>query len=239
MRGRENYQKFSFQELKLWWEQLVESVKMEPEVYRIFNIMGVILIILLVLYTVGKILLFRKSSEPVISAIIPFVGIWTLGKLAWGSGIGTFLLLIPIIGFFYFFLTIIVLCRRFNGGIFSYFISILCPPLGIFILGITGKLSGVKETVVIKETTTYYDSNGQVKDVIVDEKNLDSIENSAEYEAFMREFAERTKGQKKVIKVTDIGPNVKEVRKYSKEPIRRVYKTYTTEPISGERKDVD
>lgn len=178
MRARETFNENVFEEIKYGFELLIEEVKMQPEVYDMLNIVGVVLVSLILLYTVGKILLFHKASEPIIYALIPIVDVWILHKLAWGSGMTFFISLIPGLGILFLWLTVIVLCARFNGGALAYILSMMFPPLGIFILGITGKFSEGKNGFSIQYTKPYeiephvsYDSNtvSQSNDTIKDE----------------------------------------------------------------------
>ena len=46
MRARGSFDESGLQELKLWWEQFVEAVKMDPEVYRMLNFLGISIVVL-------------------------------------------------------------------------------------------------------------------------------------------------------------------------------------------------
>lgn len=160
-----------FEELIQDWDYFVEVIKMEPEIYRILNMMGAGLILLVALYTLGKILLFHKASQPILLAIIPFTGIWTLHKLAWGKGATVFISLIPGLGWLFFLLTMIMLCSRFNGGILSYLLAFIFPPVGLFILGISGKsyVNTVASAVQYANSNTYnmpYNTNINSKNTV-------------------------------------------------------------------------
>lgn len=147
----------SFEELIQDWDYFVEVVKVEPELYRMLNMIGAGLILLVALYTLGKVLLFHKASKSILLAIIPFTGIWTLHKLAWGKGATVFISLIPALGWLFFLLTMIMLCTRFNGGVLSYLLAFIFPPVGLFILGISGKsyVNTMASTVQYTDSNTY------------------------------------------------------------------------------------
>lgn len=94
-------------------------------------------LLLYVVVVIGLWGMFRKAGFPSWYALIPILNLWTILKLAGRSGWWLLLYLIPIVNLI---ITIIVafdIGRKFGkGGVFSFFLLFLLPPIGYLVLGL-------------------------------------------------------------------------------------------------------
>ena len=97
---------------------------------------GLITLAFYVLVVIGLWKVFTKAGYPGILAIIPFVNIVFLVKIAGMSGWLALLYIIPIVGFIFGIIVAIKLGERFGkGGFFSFFLLFVFPYIGYLIIG--------------------------------------------------------------------------------------------------------
>ncbi|MBT2473583.1 hypothetical protein J7E68_03080 [Microbacterium sp. ISL-103] len=97
---------------------------------------GLITLVFYVLVVIGLWKVFTKAGYPGILAIIPFVNVVFLVKIAGMSGWLALLYLIPIVGFIFGIIVAVKLGERFGrGGLFSFFLLFVFPYIGYLILG--------------------------------------------------------------------------------------------------------
>ncbi|KQR39261.1 DUF5684 domain-containing protein [Microbacterium sp. Leaf159] len=97
---------------------------------------GLITLAFYVLVVIGLWKVFTKAGYPGILAIIPFVNIIFLVKIAGMSGWLALLYIIPIVGFIFGIIVAIKLGERFGkGGFFSFFLLFVFPYIGYLIIG--------------------------------------------------------------------------------------------------------
>jgi hypothetical protein len=97
---------------------------------------GLITLVFYVLVVIGLWKVFTKAGYPGILAIIPFVNVVFLVKIAGMSGWLALLYLIPIVGFIFGIIVAIKLGERFGkGGLFSFFLLFVFPYIGYLIIG--------------------------------------------------------------------------------------------------------
>ena len=97
---------------------------------------GLIALVFYVLVVIGLWKVFTKAGYPGILAIIPFVNVVFLVKIAGMSGWLALLYLIPIVGFIFGIIVAIKLGERYGkGGLFSFFLLFVFPYIGYLIIG--------------------------------------------------------------------------------------------------------
>ena len=97
---------------------------------------GLIALVFYILVAVGLWKVFTKAGYPGILAIIPFVNLVFLVKIAGLSGWFALLYLIPVANLILAIIVAFKLGGRFgNGGVFSFFLLFLFPYIGYLILG--------------------------------------------------------------------------------------------------------
>ena len=97
---------------------------------------GLIALVFYVLVVIGLWKVFTKAGYPGILAIIPFVNVVFLVKIAGMSGWLALLYIIPIVGFIFGIIVAIKLGERFGkGGLFSFFLLFVFPYIGYLIIG--------------------------------------------------------------------------------------------------------
>lgn len=89
-----------------------------------------------VLYVIALWRVFNKAGYPGILALIPIVNVFFTVKIAGYSAWMTLLLVIPIVNIIF----IVVLAVRIGGafgkdGLWSFFLLLVLPIIGVFILG--------------------------------------------------------------------------------------------------------
>ncbi|PRB13718.1 DUF5684 domain-containing protein [Microbacterium sp. MYb62] len=97
---------------------------------------GLIALVFYVLVAIGLWKVFTKAGYPGILAIIPFVNLIFLVKIAGMSGWLALLYLVPIANVILAIIVAFKLGERFNkGGAFSFFLLFVFPYIGYLILG--------------------------------------------------------------------------------------------------------
>lgn len=97
---------------------------------------GLIALVFYILVAVGLWKVFTKAGYPGILAIIPFVNLVFLVKIAGLSGWFALLYLIPVANVILAIIVAFKLGQRFGkGGVFSFFLLFLFPYIGYLILG--------------------------------------------------------------------------------------------------------
>ena len=97
---------------------------------------GLIALVFYILVAVGLWKVFTKAGYPGILAIIPFVNLVFLVKIAGLSGWFALLYLIPVANVILAIIVAFKLGARFGkGGVFSFFLLFLFPYIGYLILG--------------------------------------------------------------------------------------------------------
>ena len=97
---------------------------------------GLIALVFYILVAVGLWKVFTKAGYPGILAIIPFVNLVFLVKIAGMSGWFALLYLVPIVNLVLAIIVAFKLGARFGkGGVFSFFLLLLFPYIGYLILG--------------------------------------------------------------------------------------------------------
>lgn len=97
---------------------------------------GLIALVFYILVAVGLWKVFTKAGYPGILAIIPFVNLVFLVKIAGMSGWFALLYLVPIVNLVLAIIVAFKLGARFGkGGAFSFFLLLLFPYIGYLILG--------------------------------------------------------------------------------------------------------
>lgn len=97
---------------------------------------GLIALVFYILVAVGLWKVFTKAGYPGILAIIPFVNLVFLVKIAGLSGWFALLYLIPVANLILAIIVAFKLGERFGkGGVFSFFLLFLFPYIGYLILG--------------------------------------------------------------------------------------------------------
>lgn len=100
---------------------------------------GLIALVFYILVVAGLWNVFTKAGYPGILAIIPFVNVIFLVKIAGMSGWFALLYLIPIVGFIFGIIVAVKVGERFGkGAVFSFFLLFVFPYIGYLILGFGG-----------------------------------------------------------------------------------------------------
>ena len=96
---------------------------------------GAVSFILAALSVIGMWLVFKKAHKAGWRSLVPVLNLYTLVQIGDRHGLRFLLLLIPVVGFFYYILFSFRLARRFGkGGLFALGL-ILLPPLFMLALG--------------------------------------------------------------------------------------------------------
>ena len=112
------------------------------------GVIWLISMIMCVIMIISQWKIFKKAGEPGVAAIVPFWNTAVLFKITWGKWYYMFLMLIPIVGMVFMFITFFKLAKVFGQGagfgIGLIFLSFIFMPMLAFgsaeYVGIDGKI---------------------------------------------------------------------------------------------------
>lgn len=125
------------------------------------GVIWVISMVICVIMIISQWKIFKKSGEPGVAAIVPFWNTAVLFKITWGKWYYMFLMLIPIVGIVFSFITFFKLAKVFGQGagfgIGLIFLSFIFMPMLAFssaeYVGIDGEIPE-SETVPEEDSFT-------------------------------------------------------------------------------------